>query len=232
MEPFEHSHHSARKKNSAKTNVILSIVFHAVLVIAGALWAAHEGMLGDKLKTLSASILDKEKKLEAKKVEPKQEEVKKIEQPKLTDVVKATAPPPPPFVPPPAAGAPPPPPPVVLGGGDFALSQDALTGGDPVAHYRQSVETTLRTRWDRPSDIDDTTFVAEVELALNSSGQITGHEWKKGSGDKRWDDSVRKVVAGTKSISRPPPSGFPEKFLVRFDVETGKTEPVIQASVH
>jgi hypothetical protein len=50
----------------------------------------------------------------------------------------------------------------------------------------------------------------------------------KGSGDKRWDDSVKTVIAQTKVISRPPPKGFPEKFIVRFDVETSRTEPLIQ----
>jgi hypothetical protein len=228
MEPFQHTNRSARKKNTARVNITLSIIFHAILVVAGALWAAHEGMFGEKLKNLTATILDKEKKPVAKKEEPKPEEVKKVEQAKIEEVVKATAPPPPAFVPPAAAGAPPPPPPVELP--VFAFDKESITSGDPVIHYKQSVESTLRTRWDRPSDIDDTTYVAEVELAVDLNGQITGHEWKRGSGDKRWDDSVRKVVAGTKALSRPPPKGFPEKFLVRFDVETSKTEPVIQAS--
>ena len=47
-----------------------------------------------------------------------------------------------------------------------------------------------------------------------------------GSGDKRWDDSVKEVVAQTRVISRPPPKGFPPKFLVRFDVESTRTEPL------
>jgi len=80
------------------------VIIHVLIFVVGALWAAHEGMLGDKLKTLSASILDKEKKPEVKKEEPKQEEVKKVEQPKIAEIVKAAAPAPPPFVPPPAAG--------------------------------------------------------------------------------------------------------------------------------
>jgi len=229
MEPIQHRQHTPRKKNSAKVNVTISVIIHALIFLVGAMWAAHEGMLGDKLKTLSASILDKEKKQEVKKEEPKQEEVKKVEQPKIAEIVKAAAPAPPAFVPPPTAGAAAPPPPVILGGGDFNLSQDALTSGDPVFHYKQSVETTLRTRWDRPSDIDDAKYVAEVELALDPAGKVLGHEWKKGSGDKRWDDSVRKVLADTKGFSRPPPKSFPERFLVRFDVEAAKTEPVIQA---
>src|SRR5882672_7326078 len=98
MEPIQHRQPTTRKKNSAKVNVTISVVIHVIIIAVGALWAAHEGMLGEKLKTLSASIMDKEKKALVKKEEPKQEEVKKIDQPKLAEVVKATAPPPPAFV--------------------------------------------------------------------------------------------------------------------------------------
>jgi outer membrane biosynthesis protein TonB len=230
MEPIQHRQHQSQKRNSAKVNVTISVIIHVIIFVLGALWAAHQGYMGEKMKTLTASILDKEKKEkeQAKKEEPKQEE-KKIEQPKIAEVVKATAPPPPAYVPPTTAGAPPPPPPVTLGGGDFGLSQESLTSGDPVIHYKQSVESTLRSRWDRPSDIDDLTYVAEVELAVDPNGHITGNEWKRGSGNKRWDDSVRKVLASIKAMSRPPPKGFPGKFLVRFDVEAARTEPIIQA---
>jgi hypothetical protein len=31
-------------------------------------------------------------------------------------------------------------------------------------------------------------------------------------------------------MSRPPPKGFPEKFLVRFDVEAGRSEEVMTLS--
>src|SRR5947207_15606965 len=125
MEPIQHRQHTPRKRNSAKVNVTISVIIHVLIFVVGALWAAHEGMLGDKLKTLTASILDKEKKPEVKKVEPKQEEVKKVEQAKIAEVVKATAPPPPAFVPPAATGAPPPPPPVELP--VFAFDKDSIT---------------------------------------------------------------------------------------------------------
>src|SRR5262249_2936566 len=111
----------------------------------------------------------------------------------------------------------------------FAFDKDAITSGDPVVHYKQSVESALRAKWDRPTDIEDWNYVAEVEVALDASGQIVGHDWKKGSGDKKWDDSVRKALASTRAMSRPPPKGFPDKFLVRFDVETLRSEPLAQA---
>jgi TonB family protein len=70
--------------------------------------------------------------------------------------------------------------------------------------------------------------VAEVELSVDAKGRVTEYRWLKGSGDKRWDDSVKAVVAQTTALSRPPPKGFPDKFPVRFDVETSRTEPVVQ----
>ena len=70
----------------------------------------------------------------------------------------------------------------------------------------------------------------EVELSVDARGRVTGAQWLKGSGDKRWDDSVKAALAQSKVISRPPPKGFPENFLVRFDVESLKTEDVINLS--
>ena len=232
MEPIQHTHHASRKKNSARVNLTISIVIHALLFALGAYWAAHEGVLGKKLQELSVGLLAKEKKPEPKKEEAKSDEPKKIEQTKMVEQAKAAAAAPAAkFVPPPPAAdaAAAPPPPVVIPGG-FVLDQNAITSSDPVVHYKQHIESTLRAKWNRPTDIADSDFVAEVEVTLDPAGGITGHDWKRGSGDDRWDASVRKALAATKAVSRPPPNGFPGKFLVRFDVESTKTEPVIQAS--
>ena len=101
---------------------------------------------------------------------------------------------------------------------------------DPNGIYKALIEHTLRARWNRPEDIADDSYVADVELSVDAKGKVTEYRWLKGSGDKRWDDSVKAVVAQTKIISRPPPKGFPDKFNVRFDVETSRTEPVVQLS--
>ena|SRR2546425_768931 len=66
-----------------------------------------------------------------------------------------------------------------------------------------------------------------IGLAIDSTGKIIGVEWKKGAGNSRWDESVRRAVARTKSMNRPPPKDFPEKFVVRFDVGP-VTEPILQ----
>jgi len=119
-------------------------------------------------------------------------------------------------VPPPAVveGAAAPPPAVSIG--DFVIDPDAITTTDPIGFYKQQVESVLRSRWERPAGVKDNDFTAEVEMRVDAKGNISGYEWKKGSGDQRWDDSVKKALAG--AINRSPPKNFPEKFLVRFDV--------------
>ena len=228
MEPFQHAHHQRRKKNTAKVNVTISLVIHLLIVAAGAYWAAHEGVLGKKLQELSVGLLPKDKKPdEAKKAEPKTEEVKKVETAKpVEQQARAAGPAAPKFVPPPDAGAGAAPPAALTIPGTFVFDKDALASGDVIQAYKQQVETILRSRWERPKDLQDLAFVAEVEMAVDSTGKVTGYTWKKGSGNQLWDDSVKQAIASTKSISRRPPPGFPDKFLVRFDVQQA-TEPLI-----
>ena len=97
---------------------------------------------------------------------------------------------------------------------------------DPSDIYKALVEHTLRSRWNRPEDMADDNFVAEVEVTIDPSGRVRDYHWMTGSGDARWDNSVKAVLAQTKVISRAPPKGFPEKFTVRFDVESMRTETI------
>lgn len=227
METISHSQHANRKKPTAKTSVVVSVVIHGLIFLAGAYWAAHEGVLGKKLQTLSASILDKEKKPEAKKDEPK-EEAKKAEAAQEVKTIKqaAASASTEKFIPPPAAAdVAAAPPPVMIGGGDFTFNQADLN--DPVVHYKQQVETALRAKWERPADILDLAYVAEVEVAIDAAGKLMGSDWKKGSGDAKWDESVRRVLAMVKNFNHPPPKGFPGRVLVRFDVQQ-ETESIIQ----
>jgi hypothetical protein len=45
-----------------------------------------------------------------------------------------------------------------------------------------------------------------------------------GSGDARWDNSVKTAVAKVDSIGKEPPKTFPSRFIVRFDVESTPVE--------
>ena len=223
-----------KKSNSSKINLTISFIFHGLLILVVFFFAAREGLVGKKLKQLAVTMVPKEKKPEPAKEKPaelKTETAKTDQAPKMAvpqpKAETAAAPPPAagdtaPAVAPAAASLP-----------AFEFSDGAKaveTISDPNGIYKALIEHTLRSRWNRPEDIADETYVAEVELSVDAKGRVTDYHWLKGSGDKRWDDSVKAVVAQTKTISRPPPKGFPQQFPVRFDVETSRTEPVMQIS--
>ena len=223
-----------KKTNSSKVNLTISFVFHGILIMVVFFFAAREGMLGKKLKQLSVTMT-REKKPEPPKEKPPEP---KVESPKTDQANKMNVPQPKvdmASAPPPAAGlVPPAAAPAAVSLPAFSFSDGAKTVetiSDPNGIYKALVEHTLRSRWSRPEDIADETYVAEIELNVDSKGRVADSRWLKGSGDKRWDDSVKSVIAQTKVISRPPPKGFPEKFHVRFDVETSRTEPVLQANL-
>jgi hypothetical protein len=50
--------------------------------------------------------------------------------------------------------------------------------------------------------------------------------WQKGSGNDKWDQSVKDVFKVVQNIDRHPPTNFPPQVIIRFDVEQ-ETEPVM-----
>jgi len=211
----------------ARVGAGLSLALH-VLVIGGlVVLAAREGMLGTRLKTIAVTMLPKEKPPEPPKEKPL---VKPPDPVPETKPPVATPPPaaatPPPAGPPPAAPAagPPPataplmaPPPAELPSFAFEGGKVVEAVTNPKSLYRGLVEYTLRSQWKRPEGVDDLRYAAEVELAIDPSGRVLASEWKRGSGDAAWDASVRRAVAATPAIGRPPPEGFPARIIVRFD---------------
>lgn len=222
-----------RKRNSSKVNLIISFIFHSALIMVVFYFAAREGILGKKMKTIVAEMVKEKKPVEP--VKPK-EEPKVVQQAKQVEQPRSLPTTPPPQVqvaaPPPAAEAPPvsAPPAVDLPSFFSDGAKEVLEVSDPKLQYKGLVELALRTRWNRPEDVDDQTYVAEVELNIDPDGKVVGSKWLKGSGNARWDKSVREAVAATKTISRPPPKGFPGTFLARFDVEMTRTEDVFKVS--
>lgn len=229
------------KKNSAKTNIVISVVFHVVIVAALFFFAAREGVLGTKLKEIAVVIVPKEKPPEPPKeippprIEPPKEQP--IQTPQEPPKVVATAPPPKQAAPPPQAptgggdAAPGPAAPAAVIPADFSFGDGAkiveTTGNAPFAYYKNFVEYTLRSNWDRPTDIADDNYTADVEVRVDGSGAILSYAMIKGSGDQRWDDSVKKAMAATKTVGRVPPKGFPQRFTIHFDV-LAATEELVQ----
>jgi TonB family protein len=213
-----------RKRNSSKVNLLISFIFHATLVLALLYFAARQGLLGKQLRKISIEMVKEkppEKPKEPPKVEPpKIEPPKVVETPKVAETPKVQAPPTmaPPTVAPPATELP---------SFDFEGGKTVESSSDPVQLYKSALEYAFRSKWNRPENISDDDYVADVEISVSRDGQITDSQWKKGSGDSRWDESVRQAIAAVTNMNRQPPTNFPPRVTIRFDVQKD-TEPVLQ----
>jgi outer membrane biosynthesis protein TonB len=215
-----------KKRNSSKVNLLISFALHALVVAVALYFAARQGLLGKQLKKISIEMVkeklpEKPKELEKPKTEePPKAEPSRVETAKVAEAPKVTASPvvAPPSVAPPSAEMP---------SFEFEGGKAVETSSDPVHLYQSYMEYTLRSKWQRPDNIADDSYVAEVEVSVDRAGQISKPEWKKGSGDKQWDDSVKQVFKVANNMDRPPPTNFPSRVMVRFDVQE-ESEPISQ----
>jgi TonB family protein len=217
-------HTQARKKrNSSKVNLIISFTFHALIVLAALYFAARQGLLGKQIQKISVEIV-KEKQPPKPKPEKPKVETPKVEPPKMVEAPKVEAPKEaaptmaPPTVAPPAAELPS----FVFEGG-----KTVETSSDPVQLYKGLLEYAFRSKWDRPPNMHDDAYVAEVRVTVDRQGDIKNVEWVKGSGNSRWDDSVRHALSAVTKMDTIPPTNFPPNVVIRFDVQQ-ETEPVLQ----
>jgi hypothetical protein len=210
-----------KKQNSSKVNLTISIVFHVVLVAVLLYFAARSGLLGKQAQKISVQMV-KEKPPEKPreeppkpKIEPPKETPK--EQPKVEEVKAAPPPEAPPVTAPPAADVP---------SFEFEGSKEVNSESDPVKLYKGYIEYALRSKWNRPDNMSDDQWVAEVQVSVDKTGNLSGVTWEKGSGNDRWDQSVKDVFKLVQSIDRRPPTNFPPQVTIRFDVQQEETEPV------
>jgi hypothetical protein len=211
-------------KNSSKVNLVISAVVHGALVIVLFYFAAREGFLGKKIQKISVEMvkekpLEKPKEPEKPKVEPPKMEPPKVEPPKVEETKVAA----PPTVAPPVVA----PPPVEVPSFEFEGGKAVNSESDPVQLYKGYIEYTLRSKWNRPENLPDDNYVVEVGVTVDKQGGISHPVWQKGSGDAKWDDSVKEVFKVVPQIDRRPPTNFPPVVTVRFDVQE-QTEPVLQ----
>jgi len=214
-----------KKRNSSKVNLMISFSFHALIVLVALYFAARQGLLGKQMKKISIEMVkvkppEKPKEPEKPKLEPPKVETRKPEPPKLVEETKSA--------PPPVSGAPTVAPPAAeLPSFEFEGGKAVETSSDPVHLYKGYLEYALRSKWQRPENMADDSYVAEVEVTVDRKGQISDPLWEKGSGDTKWDESVKEVFKVVKSMDRPPPTNFPSRVIVRFDVQE-ETEPLMQ----
>lgn len=220
MLPQTHQH---KKKNSSKVNLTISFIFHAVLVGALLYFAAREGLLGKKIQKISVTMVkekppEKPKEPPKPKVEPPKVETPKVEQPKVEEAKPAA----PPVVAPPVVA----PPATEIPAFDFEGGKTVNSESDPVQLYKGYLEYVLRSKWSKPDNMQDDNYVAEVQVSVDKAGNLSNVRWEKGSGNNKWDQSVKDVFKEVQSIDRRPPTNFPPQVTVRFDVEQ-ETEPVM-----
>jgi len=220
MLPQTHQH---KKKNSSKVNLTISAIFHAVLVGAMFYFAAREGLLGKKLQKISVQMVkekppDKPKEPDKPKVEPPKVETPKMETPKAEEAKPAA----PPVVAPPVVA----PPAVDVPSFEFEGGKAVNSESDPVQLFKGYLEYVLRSKWNRPENMEDDHYVAEVQVAVDKAGKLGGVTWQKGSGNGKWDQSVKDVFKTVQVIDRRPPTNFPPQVTIRFDVQE-ETEPVM-----
>lgn len=213
-----------KKKNSSKVNLTISAIFHAVLVGLLLYFAAREGLLGKKIQKISVQMVkekppEKPKEPEKPKVEPPKQEPPKVEPPKVVQETKQA----PPVTAPPVTA----PPVAEVPSFEFDGGKSVNSENDPVQLYKGYVEYELRSKWNRPDNMDDGKWVAEVQVGVDKAGNLTGMSWQKSSGNDQWDQSVKDVFKVVQNIGRRPPTNFPAQVTIRFDVQEEQTEPVL-----
>jgi hypothetical protein len=216
-----------KPRNSSKVNLAISVTFHTLLITSLVYFAARQGYLGKQIQKISVEMVkektpEKPKEPEKPKAEPSKVEMPKVETPKMVEA----APPPasvatvtaPPAVAPPSAELP---------TFEFEGGKAVETSSDAVQVYKGFLEYAFRSKWNRPDNLADDNYVAEVDIAVSRAGDISDPIWRKNSGDPKWDESVRKVFAAVSRLDHAPPTNFPPRVTIRFDVQ-GDTEPVLQ----
>ncbi|HEX3627494.1 MAG TPA: energy transducer TonB [Verrucomicrobiae bacterium] len=195
-------------------NLAISFTFHAALVLVLLYFAARSGILGDQLKKITIQMVKEQKPPPKPKPPPPPPPPPKIVAPKVVappKVMAAKAPPPAaPIVAPPAQ---------VLPSFDFGGGRAVATSSDPVQLYKGAIQYAFQSKWNRPDNIDDARFVDEIQVDVSRDGQISNPQWEKSSGNATWDESVRKAIQAVTSMDAPPPTNFPPKVVIRFDVQ-------------
>ncbi|HLX94279.1 MAG TPA: TonB C-terminal domain-containing protein [Verrucomicrobiae bacterium] len=217
-------HTQARKKrNSSKVNLLISFTFHALIVVVGLYFAARGGLLGKQIQKISVEMVK-----EKQPPKPKPAEKPKVEPPKETPKLAAAPKVEPPREAPPVAGPPTVAPPAAeLPSFVFEGGKTVESSSDPVQLYKGLLEYAFRSKWDRPQNLHDDDYVAEIRVTVDHNGQISNVEWLKGSGNSLWDNSVHRAIAAMTKMDSAPPTNFPPSVVIRFDVQQ-ETEPVLQ----
>src|SRR5580658_7649143 len=153
-----------KKRNSSKVNLLISFIFHAALLVVLLYFAARSGILGNQLKKISVQMIKERAPPKPKPPPPHVEPPKitpKVVEPKVTEPVAKA--------PPPTAA----PPATTLPSFDFGGGKAVETSSDPVQLYKGALEYAFRSKWDRPDNMNDEKFVADVQVSVDRDGNVS-----------------------------------------------------------
>ena len=193
------------------------------LVVVLLYFAARQGLLGKQIQKISVEMVKEKPPRETQGAGKAQGRTAQRNRPKWCRRPKgrgaqSQAPPPaaPPTVAPPAAELP---------SFDFDGGKAVDSSSDPVQLYKGVLEYALRSKWDRPDNMDDDDYVAEVQVAVDRDGQ---HQ-RSGLAERLRQHALGRfgaqAIDAVTSMDRPPPTNFPPHVVIRFDVQQ-ETEPV------
>lgn len=216
-----------KTRNSSRSNLIISLVFHGALVFIVLYFAARGGILGEKAKSF---VVTMEKKPPPPPPAKKEPDKVPDNTPKLMPAM-TTAPKVAPSAPTASATVAPPvvaPAAVDVPSLDFAGGRSVISSTDPNTIYKSLIEQALTAQWKRPDMGDkDKDYVAEVEVSVDPSGRLSTSGITKRSGNPTWDGSVEKAIANTTQLSEKPPPNFPRQVIVRFDTTEEDSGPLL-----
>ena len=212
-------------KNSGKVNLLISLIFHAVLLLGLFYFAAREGLIGKHLQKFTAELVHKEKPSVAPPKPPPPVVLPHVVLPPQTAPKPADTTPkqvaPPPETTPVVVQAP-----TVLPDFDFAGGKELISSRDQKQVFKGILESTFYQKWNRPEDLDDAKYVAEVDVAIGRDGTISDPHYLITSGNAAWDKTVRAAIAAVPRVTEKVPTNFPPRVTIKFDVAEETTEPV------
>jgi len=85
---------------------------------------------------------------------------------------------------------------------EFEGGKTVNSESDPVQLYKGYLEYVLRSKWNKPDNMEDDQYVAEVQVNVDKTGTLGSVAWQKGSGNDKWDQSVKDVFKTVQTIDR------------------------------
>ena len=81
-----------KKRNSSKVNLLISFIFHALIVLVAFYFAARQGLLGKQIQKISVEMIKEKPPEKPKQPEKPQVEPPKVEMPKVATASKVEPP--------------------------------------------------------------------------------------------------------------------------------------------